>query len=176
MISWETYTHWHRLVKNIGWENQNSGEQKVVKSDKCTGISQLLGGTCPGCPQSLHLCIYGISRACAHLFFRHVFHACMHFSNNRPVEFRRLVAVSDTQHRPTCTRCSCLVVCAIYVWRVYCRARLGVVFLTGHKICWVDNLNFGLYWLVCETINNNYHLLVPLCHERNKSVALGHAA
>src|SRR6218665_1179528 len=58
----------------------------------------------------------GISRACAHLFFSHVFHAGMHFSNTRPVEFRRLAAVSDTQRRPTCTRCSCLVVCAIYVW------------------------------------------------------------
>jgi len=22
----------------------------VLKSDKCMGVSQLLGGTCPGCP------------------------------------------------------------------------------------------------------------------------------
>src|SRR6218665_2941277 len=42
--------HWRRLVKNIGWANQNIGGQKVVKSDKCMGVSQLLGGTCPGCP------------------------------------------------------------------------------------------------------------------------------
>jgi len=55
----------------------------------------------------------GISRACAHLFFRNVFRAGMHFSNIRPVEFRRLANVSDTQH--TCTCCSCLVVCAIYM-------------------------------------------------------------
>src|SRR6218665_4043075 len=40
-----------------------------------------------------------------------------HFSNTP-------AAVSDTQH----TRCSCLG-CVIYVWGVYCRARLGVVFL-----------------------------------------------
>src|SRR6218665_3616275 len=42
--------HWRRLVKNIGWANQNIGVQKAVKSDKCMGISRLLGGTCPGCP------------------------------------------------------------------------------------------------------------------------------
>ena len=36
--------HWRRLVKNIGWTNQNiGGGQKVVKSDKCMGVSQLLG-------------------------------------------------------------------------------------------------------------------------------------
>ena len=34
--------HWRRLVKNIGWENQNIGGQKVVKSDKCMGVAQLL--------------------------------------------------------------------------------------------------------------------------------------
>src|SRR6218665_270927 len=33
----------------------------------------------------------GISRACAHLFFRYVFHAGTNFSNTRPVEFRRPV-------------------------------------------------------------------------------------
>jgi len=38
--------HWRRLVKNIGWANQNIEGQKVVKSDKCMGVSQLLGG-CP---------------------------------------------------------------------------------------------------------------------------------
>src|SRR6218665_2381472 len=39
--------HWHRLVKNIGWTNQNIGG-KGYKSDNCMGISQLLGGNCPG--------------------------------------------------------------------------------------------------------------------------------
>jgi len=32
-----------RLVKYIGWANQNIGGQKVVKRDKCMGVSQLLG-------------------------------------------------------------------------------------------------------------------------------------
>src|SRR6218665_3458732 len=50
----EARRHW--LVKSSGWANRNMGGQKVVKSDKCTGASQLLGGTCPGCPsQSLRL-------------------------------------------------------------------------------------------------------------------------
>src|SRR6218665_336038 len=49
------FYHWHRPVKNIGWANQNIGVQKVVESDKCIGISQLLVGACLGCPQSLHL-------------------------------------------------------------------------------------------------------------------------
>ena len=40
--------HWRRLVKNIGWGNQNIGGQKVVKSDKCMGVSQLLEGHVPG--------------------------------------------------------------------------------------------------------------------------------
>jgi len=42
--------HWHRRVKNIGWANQNIGGQKVVKSDKCMGISQLLGVHVPELP------------------------------------------------------------------------------------------------------------------------------
>ena len=29
--------------------------EKVVKSDKCMGDSQLFEGTCPGCPLSLRL-------------------------------------------------------------------------------------------------------------------------
>ena len=37
------YSHWRRLVKNIGWADQNIRGQKVVKSDKCMGVSQLLG-------------------------------------------------------------------------------------------------------------------------------------
>src|SRR6218665_1338607 len=44
--------HWRRLVRNIGWENQNIGG---AKGGKCKGDSQLLGSTCPGCPQSLRL-------------------------------------------------------------------------------------------------------------------------
>jgi len=48
--------HWRRLVKNIGWANQNIGGQKVLKSDKRMGVSQLLGHV-PGLPpQSLRLC------------------------------------------------------------------------------------------------------------------------
>src|SRR6218665_2863546 len=43
--------YWRRLVKNIGWANQNIWG-KVIKSAKCMGFSQLLGGKCPGCPQS----------------------------------------------------------------------------------------------------------------------------
>jgi len=37
-----TGVHCRRLLKNIGWTNQNSGWQKVVKSEKCMGDSQLL--------------------------------------------------------------------------------------------------------------------------------------
>ena len=46
-VSWN---HWRRLVKNIGWANQKMGGQKVVKSDKCMGAPQLLGGHMPGLP------------------------------------------------------------------------------------------------------------------------------
>src|SRR6218665_793039 len=47
---------WHRLVKNIGvLENKILGH-KVVRTDENIGISQLLGGTCPGWPQGLCLC------------------------------------------------------------------------------------------------------------------------
>ena len=40
--------HWRRRVKNIGGAIQNIGE-KVVNTDKCMGVSQLLGGA-PGLP------------------------------------------------------------------------------------------------------------------------------
>src|SRR6218665_3236731 len=43
--------HWRRLVNNIGCTGQTKilgGGQEMVKSDKCMGVSQLLGGTCPG--------------------------------------------------------------------------------------------------------------------------------
>ena len=45
--------HWRRLGKNTGWANQNiGGEQKVVKSDKCMGDSQLLGARARAAPKS----------------------------------------------------------------------------------------------------------------------------
>jgi len=40
---------WHRFVKNIGWANQNIGG-KVVKSDKCMGVSQLLAARARAAP------------------------------------------------------------------------------------------------------------------------------
>jgi len=53
------FRHWRILVKNMGWANQNIGEgQKVVKSsDKCIGVSQLLGARARAAPlpQSLSL-------------------------------------------------------------------------------------------------------------------------
>jgi len=52
----------YRLVKNIGWANQNIGGQKVVKSDKCMGVSQLLGGMCPGCPPKVYAYVYFTSQ------------------------------------------------------------------------------------------------------------------
>ena len=47
-----TYTHWHRLVKDIGG-NQNIGEgQKVVITDERWKHrrSSIIGGMCSGCP------------------------------------------------------------------------------------------------------------------------------
>ena len=38
------YVHWRRLVKNIGGQSQIVWERNVVKTDKCIGVSQLLGG------------------------------------------------------------------------------------------------------------------------------------
>jgi len=43
VVGMDTWKHWRRIVKNIGSANQNIGGQKVIKSDKCTGVSQLLG-------------------------------------------------------------------------------------------------------------------------------------
>src|SRR6218665_2568256 len=46
-------------VKNIGWANQNNGQgQKVINA---WAIINYLGGTCPGCPLSLRLCIFTTS-------------------------------------------------------------------------------------------------------------------
>ena len=42
--------HWRRLVKNIGWANQNIWGKKVVKNDKCMGVSQLLGARARAAP------------------------------------------------------------------------------------------------------------------------------
>ena len=44
-----------KLSKILSGQTKILGGKKVVKSDKCIGVSQLLGGTCPGCPQSLRL-------------------------------------------------------------------------------------------------------------------------
>ena len=55
IVNEERTSHCRRLVKNIGWANPNNGGQKVVKCDKCMGVFQLLGDTCPGCPHSLLL-------------------------------------------------------------------------------------------------------------------------
>src|SRR6218665_2442844 len=58
------HEHWRRLVKNIGWANQNIGGQKVVKCDKCMGISQLLGRHVPGLPPKVYA--YGQLGATCH--------------------------------------------------------------------------------------------------------------
>ena len=49
-IAYVLHDHWRRLFKNIGWSNQNIGGQKVVKSDKCMGISQLWGAHARAAP------------------------------------------------------------------------------------------------------------------------------
>src|SRR6218665_2231908 len=46
---------WRRLVKNSRCANQNIGwGQRVVKRDKYVGVSQLLWGTCSGCPPKVY--------------------------------------------------------------------------------------------------------------------------
>jgi len=53
------YKHWRRLVIHIRWANQNIGRgQKVVKSDKCMGVSQLLGAFARAAPHSIRLWPY----------------------------------------------------------------------------------------------------------------------
>ena len=42
------------LSKILGGQTKILGGQKVVKSDKCMGVSQLLGGMCPGCPPKVY--------------------------------------------------------------------------------------------------------------------------
>jgi len=48
------HIHWHRLVKILGGPTKILGGQKVGKRDKCMGVSQLLGGMCPGCPPKVY--------------------------------------------------------------------------------------------------------------------------
>ena len=43
--------HWRRLVKNIWVAKQSIGGQQVVKSDKCMGVSQLLGARARAAPK-----------------------------------------------------------------------------------------------------------------------------
>jgi len=41
------YHHWHRLVKNIGGKPKYWRQKMVmIKTGKCRGVSQLLGGVC----------------------------------------------------------------------------------------------------------------------------------
>jgi len=42
------------LSKILGGQTKILGGQKVVKSDKCMGVFQLFGGTCPGCPPKVY--------------------------------------------------------------------------------------------------------------------------
>ena len=70
-------------------------------------------------------------------FAMYFLRACI--SATPPVVYRRLAAVSDTQY----TRCSCLVVCAIYVWGF--TAGQGVELYFSGGICRIDNLHFSLY-------------------------------
>jgi len=47
--------HWCRFVKNIGADQNILGEQKVVITAECMGVSQLLGTRARAAPQSLRL-------------------------------------------------------------------------------------------------------------------------
>jgi len=42
--------HWRRLVKNIGWANQNIGGQKVIKVINAWAFLNYWGGHVPGLP------------------------------------------------------------------------------------------------------------------------------
>jgi len=58
--------HWRRLTKNIEWavgKPKYCGGQKVVNSDKCMGISQLLGARARAAPISLRLWWSIVSKA-----------------------------------------------------------------------------------------------------------------
>jgi len=41
------------LSKILGGQTKIFGGQKVVKSDKCMGVS-IIGGMCPGCPPKVY--------------------------------------------------------------------------------------------------------------------------
>jgi len=43
------------FVKKYWGTNENIGEGKLSITNEIIGVFQLLGGTCPGCPQSLRL-------------------------------------------------------------------------------------------------------------------------
>ena len=43
------HNHWHRFVKNIEGVNPNLGGN-AVKTDKCTGVSQILGARALAAP------------------------------------------------------------------------------------------------------------------------------
>src|SRR6218665_4015117 len=45
-----TYEHWRRLVKNTGGSKPKFRGRNVVKTDKCMGVSQLLGARAQGAP------------------------------------------------------------------------------------------------------------------------------
>src|SRR6218665_3701835 len=51
-------------------------------------VSRSLSHDAPGIPW------VGISRACAHIFSCHVFHAGTHFTNTRPVKFRQPLSLT----------------------------------------------------------------------------------
>ena len=59
--------HWRRLVKNIGWENQNFWGEYVVKTDKCIGVSWFLGGRPPVLPTKVYACGHVVLVNWAHI-------------------------------------------------------------------------------------------------------------
>ncbi len=81
------------LSKLLGGQTNILGA-KGGKSDKCMGVhvSQLLRGTCPGCPQSLRLCWcpspFPPSPSISRCFFIHSsspaigFHSCFFFTTD----------------------------------------------------------------------------------------------
>src|SRR6218665_869247 len=80
----------------------------------------------------------GISRAYAHLFCCHVFHAGTHFSNTRPVKFRQPLSLTHSIHA------------AAALWSVLSMyggftAEQGVELYFSGVICVVDNLHFSMY-------------------------------
>src|SRR6218665_4008448 len=88
----------------------------------CT-VSRSLSHDAPGIPW------VGISRACAHLFCCHVFHAGTHFTNTRPVKFRQPLSLTHS------------IDAAAANWSV-----LSMCWgFTAGVIYWIDNLHFSMY-------------------------------